>query len=107
MASFSHVSAMMTLVHGSCFPCVSAVARPNHKPITTRRGATTIAANVTIPAEEVDVYDSTAKGSKLAAWTSVRQERWEGAVDVDGHVPHWLVSKINKSELNHGFIMID
>lgn len=105
MASFSAVSAMMSFAHGSCrqtdhySPCVSAVARPSHTLMATRRGRTTIASGVAtelpplmVPAE-VDVYDSTEKGSKLAAWSSVREERWEGVVEVDGHVPHWLVSE--------------
>ncbi|RWW29741.1 hypothetical protein GW17_00005724 [Ensete ventricosum] len=29
-------------------------------------------------------------GGKLAAWTSVRQERWEGKLVVEGDVPLWL-----------------
>ena len=28
---------------------------------------------------------------KLAAWTSVRQERWEGELVVEGEIPLWLV----------------
>lgn len=30
-------------------------------------------------------------GTKLSAWTSVRQERWEGDLAVEGHIPAWLV----------------
>lgn len=29
--------------------------------------------------------------AKLAAWTSIRQERWEGDLAVEGHLPLWLV----------------
>lgn len=28
---------------------------------------------------------------KLAAWTSVKQERWEGELTVEGELPLWLV----------------
>ncbi|KAK3161919.1 hypothetical protein QOZ80_1BG0083100 [Eleusine coracana subsp. coracana] len=28
--------------------------------------------------------------AKLSAWTSIRQERWEGDLAVQGHLPHWL-----------------
>ncbi|KAL6614534.1 hypothetical protein ACP70R_036804 [Stipagrostis hirtigluma subsp. patula] len=30
-------------------------------------------------------------GTKLSAWTSVRQECWEGDLAVEGHLPAWLV----------------
>ncbi|KAL5220734.1 hypothetical protein ABZP36_025447 [Zizania latifolia] len=30
-------------------------------------------------------------GSELVAWKSVRQERWEGALEVEGELPQWLV----------------
>lgn len=30
-------------------------------------------------------------GGELVAWKSVRQERWEGALEVDGELPLWLV----------------
>ncbi|KAL6845583.1 hypothetical protein ACP4OV_025078 [Aristida adscensionis] len=30
------------------------------------------------------------RGTKLSAWTSVRQERWEGDMAVEGHLPSWL-----------------
>lgn len=26
-----------------------------------------------------------------AAWKSIRQERWEGALELEGELPHWLV----------------
>ncbi|CAI9093539.1 OLC1v1029051C1 [Oldenlandia corymbosa var. corymbosa] len=29
-------------------------------------------------------------GGKLAAWTSVKQERWEGELQVEGEIPSWL-----------------
>lgn len=30
-------------------------------------------------------------GGEHAAWKSVRQERWEGALEVEGELPLWLV----------------
>ncbi|RCV27322.1 hypothetical protein SETIT_5G315700v2 [Setaria italica] len=30
------------------------------------------------------------RATKLSAWTSVRQERWEGDLAVEGHLPLWL-----------------
>lgn len=41
----------------------------------------------TMDQETVDEFES-----KLAAWTSIRQERWEGELDVQGQIPLWLVS---------------
>lgn len=31
------------------------------------------------------------KVQKLVAWTSVREERWEGKLVVEGEIPQWLV----------------
>ena len=31
-------------------------------------------------------------GGRLAAWTSIRQERWEGELQVEGDIPLWLVN---------------
>lgn len=33
---------------------------------------------------------------KLAAWTSVKQERWEGELAVEGEIPQWLVCLLIK-----------
>ncbi|KAH9298683.1 hypothetical protein KI387_030365, partial [Taxus chinensis] len=30
------------------------------------------------------------KYPNLLAWENVKQERWEGELEVDGHIPHWL-----------------
>lgn len=35
--------------------------------------------------------DVTGESKKLAAWTSVKQERWEGELNVEGELPLWLV----------------
>ncbi|CAN6327573.1 unnamed protein product [Urochloa humidicola] len=29
-------------------------------------------------------------GGELSAWKSIRQERWEGALELEGILPHWL-----------------
>ncbi|KAI3454091.1 hypothetical protein Pfo_010754 [Paulownia fortunei] len=34
--------------------------------------------------------ENTKNDHKLAAWTSVRQERWQGELDVQGQIPMWL-----------------
>lgn len=34
---------------------------------------------------------------KLAAWKSIRQERWEGEMNVEGEIPLWLVRKTPSS----------
>lgn len=36
------------------------------------------------------LWKDVAKERKLAAWTSVRQDRWEGELHVDGEIPQWL-----------------
>lgn len=33
----------------------------------------------------------TSSERNLAAWTSIRQERWEGELTVEGEIPKWLV----------------
>ncbi|GJM93157.1 hypothetical protein PR202_ga09687 [Eleusine coracana subsp. coracana] len=38
------------------------------------------------------------RGTNLSAWTSVRQERWEGDLDVEGYLPAWL----NGTHLRNG-----
>ncbi|OEL31832.1 Carotenoid cleavage dioxygenase 8-like protein A, chloroplastic [Dichanthelium oligosanthes] len=42
----------------------------------------------TTSADQEATMDS---GTKLSAWTSVRQERWEGELAVEGRLPDWLV----------------
>ncbi|XP_021739154.1 carotenoid cleavage dioxygenase 8 homolog B, chloroplastic-like [Chenopodium quinoa] len=34
--------------------------------------------------------EETKSGGKLTAWTSIRQERWEGELLVEGEIPSWL-----------------
>lgn len=43
---------------------------------------------VIVPPPDQEVIS---KEKKLAAWTSVRQERWEGELVVEGELPLWLV----------------
>lgn len=45
---------------------------------------------VPIPPTETARPDGTGT-SKISAWTSVRQERWAGELDVEGKIPLWLV----------------
>ncbi|KAG5562537.1 hypothetical protein RHGRI_005313 [Rhododendron griersonianum] len=40
----------------------------------------------TIPSPKKEISDD----RKLAAWTSIRQERWEGEIVIEGEVPLWL-----------------
>ncbi|OVA20260.1 Carotenoid oxygenase [Macleaya cordata] len=50
--------------------------------VATRPPPTTIPSPATQPTDDND--------GKLAAWTSIRQERWEGELVVDGEIPLWL-----------------
>ncbi|KAM7459360.1 hypothetical protein LguiA_036354 [Lonicera macranthoides] len=43
-----------------------------------------------LPAVVPPLEREVARGGKLAVWTSVRQERWEGELDVEGEIPLWL-----------------
>ncbi|KAH9298684.1 hypothetical protein KI387_030366 [Taxus chinensis] len=43
------------------------------------------------------------KYPNLVAWENVKQERWEGELEVDGHIPHWL----NGTYLRNGPGMFD
>lgn len=38
--------------------------------------------------------EKTKNGGSLTAWTSIKQERWEGELLVQGHIPSWLVCTI-------------
>ncbi|OAY82155.1 Carotenoid cleavage dioxygenase B, chloroplastic, partial [Ananas comosus] len=75
----------------------SILASPGHvNPNSRRRGnpRESLAASVTteprvvVPLPPVE----TERGGeqKLAAWRSVRQERWEGELEVEGEIPLWL-----------------
>ncbi|KAF5202114.1 Carotenoid cleavage dioxygenase 8 protein [Thalictrum thalictroides] len=47
--------------------------------------------NVAIrPPATMPITEISEKENKLAAWTSVRQEKWEGELDVEGEIPLWL-----------------
>ncbi|KAL5227703.1 hypothetical protein ABZP36_015968 [Zizania latifolia] len=43
-----------------------------------------------LQAEESAAGRDSGSGSKLSAWTSVRQERWDGELAVEGILPLWL-----------------
>ncbi|GAB2223275.1 hypothetical protein Droror1_Dr00017415 [Drosera rotundifolia] len=47
----------------------------------------TLPPSVTVPAPAKEAVGS--KG-KLAAWTSIKQEKWEGELIVEGEIPQWL-----------------
>ena len=44
-----------------------------------------------LPETELSPEKGVGCGGKLAAWTSIRQERWEGELVVQGEIPLWLV----------------
>ncbi|OMO86680.1 Carotenoid oxygenase [Corchorus olitorius] len=46
---------------------------------------------ISVPSVENDDVDAAAgRNNQHVAWTSVRQERWEGELDVQGELPLWL-----------------
>ncbi|RAL52918.1 hypothetical protein DM860_007686 [Cuscuta australis] len=56
-----------------------------------RRGfVVTNVAGGTLAASAPSATETVAAERKLAAWTSVRQERWEGELVVEGEIPKWL-----------------
>ncbi|KAF8751424.1 hypothetical protein HU200_012100 [Digitaria exilis] len=72
-------------------PCAFLLSPPrsrqtNPLSATARRNAARAVTATTSSAEEA----TTDCGTKLSAWTSVRQERWEGELAVEGHLPDWL-----------------
>ncbi|CAL4961439.1 unnamed protein product [Urochloa decumbens] len=46
--------------------------------------------SVKTAASSASEASSRCRATKLSAWTSVRQERWEGDLAVQGHLPLWL-----------------
>lgn len=50
------------------------------------------------PAARPPVVDAPRRGTgEHEAWKSVRQERWEGALELEGELPLWLVGTTNYS----------
>lgn len=47
-----------------------------------------------LPETQVSPEKGGGNERKLAAWTSIRQERWEGELAVQGEIPLWLVCRI-------------
>ncbi|XP_042492543.1 carotenoid cleavage dioxygenase 8 homolog B, chloroplastic-like [Macadamia integrifolia] len=60
----------------------------NMQELTVTNVATSPRPAVVIP--EPSLPTETVKDQKLAAWTSVQQERWEGELLVQGEIPLWL-----------------
>ncbi|XAR70853.1 All-trans-10'-apo-beta-carotenal 13,14-cleaving dioxygenase [Bertholletia excelsa] len=58
--------------------------KQNTSGLTVTNVATKLPPTVLSPQKEVSGH------RKLAAWTSVRQERWEGELVVEGEIPLWL-----------------
>ncbi|KAG2600670.1 hypothetical protein PVAP13_5KG548400 [Panicum virgatum] len=62
----------------------------------TRPGPTSLSNPAVLSAKTASPSPAAAKAAaggcatKLSAWTSIRQERWEGDLAVDGHLPLWL-----------------
>ena len=43
------------------------------------------------PLPRTQKEETKSNGGRLAAWTSIKQERWEGELQVEGDIPLWLV----------------
>ena len=67
---------------------------------TARRNPARPVKATTRPQEAAAARDG---GTELSAWTSVRQERWEGELPVQGHLPDWLVRYNSHSAGNNAF----
>ncbi|XP_064967021.1 carotenoid cleavage dioxygenase 8 homolog B, chloroplastic-like [Musa acuminata AAA Group] len=50
----------------------------------------------------VETKQDVGSGRKLAAWTSIRQERWEGELVVEGEIPLWLCDLQKGTYLRNG-----
>lgn len=74
------------------------------KPMISTKKSKTVIVNVATnkPAiAQSPVQTEVAGEQKLVAWTSVRQERWEGELVVEGEIPKWLVCMIIIYEYDH------
>lgn len=74
------------LIDGSIFGNAIFAKKHTKRDLTITNVASKLPAVVPPPEREV------ASSGKLVAWTSIRQERWEGELDVEGKIPLWLVS---------------
>ncbi|CAN1161907.1 Carotenoid cleavage dioxygenase 8 homolog B, chloroplastic [Linum perenne] len=52
--------------------------------------ATQVPAFVPAPTPALPAVDDSSDDKNHTAWTSIRQERWEGELTVEGHIPLWL-----------------
>lgn len=60
--------------------------------VSTNKIKTTIVSVATnLPASVLPLRKEVMNDRKLVAWKSVRQERWEGELFVEGEIPKWLV----------------
>ncbi|THU51066.1 hypothetical protein C4D60_Mb06t27110 [Musa balbisiana] len=50
----------------------------------------------------VETKQDVGSGRKLAAWTSIRQERWDGELVVEGEIPLWLYDLQKGTYLRNG-----
>uniref|UniRef100_A0A0D3EQ99 Uncharacterized protein n=1 Tax=Oryza barthii TaxID=65489 RepID=A0A0D3EQ99_9ORYZ len=66
--------------------CSNATAARRRVPVRGAVRATTLQSDQ----EPAGSGDSGATTTKLSAWTSVRQERWEGDLPIEGCLPPWL-----------------
>lgn len=64
----------------------------NRAIFTKKRNTSTIVNVATEPPPAVTKKDVNGD-RKLVAWTSIKQERWEGELHVQGQIPQWLVCK--------------
>ncbi|NP_001284455.1 carotenoid cleavage dioxygenase 8 homolog B, chloroplastic [Cucumis melo] len=70
------------------------IQQPSSKPTLSNFTIRSIASPVrppspvVVPLPEIDTFDA----PNHVAWTSIRQDRWEGELSVQGHLPSWLVS---------------
>ncbi|XP_058074230.1 carotenoid cleavage dioxygenase 8 homolog B, chloroplastic [Magnolia sinica] len=75
------------LPHGFLSKCILPIKRG---PLDTHVARVATKPSVFVPPTPPLPPTETDFEKKLAAWKSVRQERWEGELEVDGEIPSWL-----------------
>ncbi|KAI3522753.1 hypothetical protein L1887_00802 [Cichorium endivia] len=65
-----------------------------------------VTVNVTtgLPGIQSPLDKKVSDDGKLAAWTSVRQERWEGELVVEGEIPKWLSASTSTTAISQWLI---
>nr|XP_010924674.1 carotenoid cleavage dioxygenase 8 homolog B, chloroplastic [Elaeis guineensis] len=66
----------------------SILSKGRRKDLESLRVSVATEPRVTVPWQSVETEGD--GDGKLAAWTSIRQERWEGELVVEGEIPLWL-----------------